>query len=92
MRMQGYYIILKRILRSGVHANASLQGVPKKNGAFEIETVDAQHSVVISYGTKYMKFKPCLNEANVCVQHRQTLLNVTCRTRLNTVLNDVGRC
>ena len=35
--------------------------VYQNNGSFEIETVDAQHSVVISYGTKYMKFKPRLS-------------------------------
>ena len=36
--------------------------------------------------------KACSNEANMLVQHHPTLLNATCWPRLNTTLDNVGRC
>ena len=37
-------------------------------------------------------FKACSNEANMLVQHHPTLLDATCWPRLNTILDNVGRC
>ena len=34
--------------------------------------------------------KACSNEANMLVQHHPTLLDATCWSRLNTILEDVG--
>ncbi len=36
-----------------------------------------------------LSLKACLNEGNMLVQHHLTLLDATCWSRLNTVLEDV---
>ncbi len=42
--------------------------------------------------TNHEALKACSNEANMLVQHHPTLLDVTCWPRLNTMLDNVGRC
>ena len=53
-----------------------------------LNTCPAENNLIILTQPKNYKVKACSNEANLLVQHHSTLLDATCWSRLNTMLDD----